>query len=295
MTADADNGLGPVEALRLLRRVLRDPDLPAGQRIAVAAVVLQADRGTRRAWASYRQLARDWHVGPDSIAGALRVEPAKAAGGKAPKPTGKGLARYLRPGRRGPHGSREYIVLAAGSAPESGALASAPESGTQAPASAPESDAQAPASAPESGANLKEKKEQKEKRKRRPKVPPDPRVAEFIDWFCEAYRSACGRGYIVQGSKDGGLVKGLLKRLDAADGDGLTAMKRAAEAMLADSWGKSRASVGLLASQINAWLNPRGRGTTGRAGHGSRHVPATVNPGEYDGLTIDYGASGGNA
>ena len=102
MTADADNGLGPVEALRLLRRVLRDPDLPAGQRIAVAAVVLQADRGTRRAWASYRQLARDWHVGPDSIAGALRVEPAKAAGGKQP-PADRGQGD----GRQGAQADRQ--------------------------------------------------------------------------------------------------------------------------------------------------------------------------------------------
>ena len=34
-------------------------------------------------------------------------------------------------------------------------------------------------------------------------------------------------------------------------------LKRAAENMLADSWGQDRASIGLLQSQINAWLTKR--------------------------------------
>ena len=83
----------------------------------------------------------------------------------------------------------------------------------------------------------------------RRKAPPDPRVREFIDWFAAEYHRALGRTYIVTGGKDGATAKRLLKSLS------LDQMKQATASMLSDQWGRQKASIGLLASQINAWLN----------------------------------------
>jgi hypothetical protein len=83
---------------------------------------------------------------------------------------------------------------------------------------------------------------------RRRATPHDPRVQEFIDWFSEEYRTALGRPYIVIGPKDGAAVKRLLQSLT------LDELRRAARVMLADSWAKGRADIGLLAGKINSWL-----------------------------------------
>ncbi|MEI7836726.1 MAG: helix-turn-helix domain-containing protein [Planctomycetota bacterium] len=82
---------------------------------------------------------------------------------------------------------------------------------------------------------------------RHEKPPADPRVREFIDWFVTKHLEATGRKYIVAGGKDGKLVKTLLAAI------GLGELQRAAAAMLSDPWGRDKADVGLLSSQINRW------------------------------------------
>ena len=108
-------------ALRVLKVVLADPDLTFGERVVTAAVILQADRRTGRAWASYRNLHSKLHVGGDVVAGALR------AGGKDKAP-GKAVGRYLRAGRKGRQGAQEWMVIQQPSAQKSRALRKAESS-----------------------------------------------------------------------------------------------------------------------------------------------------------------------
>ena len=82
---------------------------------------------------------------------------------------------------------------------------------------------------------------------RRRATPHDPRVREFIDWFSQEYRTVLGRPYIVTGPKDGAAVKRLLQSLTPDE------LRKAARVMLADSWAKGRADIGLLAGKINSW------------------------------------------
>jgi len=111
----------------------------------------------------------------------------------------------------------------------------------------------------------KEKKEKKpsrgekaaasvpEKRKSKTKSPPDPRVKTFIDFFCKTYAAAVGKPYIVTGGKDGATIKRLLAAVGGNGIDPLQELQQATGNMLADTWGRGRASIGLLASQINSW------------------------------------------
>jgi hypothetical protein len=101
---------------------------------------------------------------------------------------------------------------------------------------------------------------------------PDPRVKQFIDFFAKTYREALGREYVVTPGKDGATIKRLLRSVDGDGKDPVAELQRATGAMLADPWGRDRASIGLLAGQINTWLGGPGR----NAGKGSRtrHVPA---------------------
>ena len=85
--------------------------------------------------------------------------------------------------------------------------------------------------------------------------PTDPRVKVFIDRFSEIYESQVEQKYIVAGAKDGKIVKQLLKALDGKVTDPMAELERATRNMLTDQWGRSRASIGLLASQINTWRN----------------------------------------
>lgn len=78
-------------------------------------------------------------------------------------------------------------------------------------------------------------------------APPDPRIKTFIDWFSEAYQAAQRRPYIVSYGKEGRLVKRLLQSLSPDE------LRAATRNMLADKWGKEKASIGLLSSQINTW------------------------------------------
>lgn len=113
-------------------------------------------------------------------------------------------------------------------------------------------------------------------------APPDPRVAEFIPWFAEAFKASVGIEYIVQGAKDGNLVKSLLRKLDNTKGvkDSLKELKRLAKNMLNDeSFGRPGASIGFLSSQINRWRR------------GDKQKPPRAK-GEYNPAptTTDYGS-----
>ena len=91
--------------------------------------------------------------------------------------------------------------------------------------------------------------QKKKRRKREDKGASAPSEhKQFIEFFCGEYQGAIGRKYIVSGAKDGALVKSLLGKLS------LDELKQATRNMLADSWGRERASIGLLSSQINTWL-----------------------------------------
>lgn len=105
------------------------------------------------------------------------------------------------------------------------------------------------------------------------KPPPDPRIRDFIAWFCEAFEKARGVKYIVQGAKDGATVKRLLSTLAPDE------IKSAAHVMLADDWGGQRASIGLLSSQINAW-----RGKTRKTGNGRPGFTPAPAGQSYNGL-----------
>ncbi len=92
------------------------------------------------------------------------------------------------------------------------------------------------------------------KRRGGPKKETDPRVKTFIDWFFERFKREFGRAYIVSGGKDGMAVKSLLGAIGREPGvEPLAELQRATEQMLADSWGRDKASIGLLRSSINKW------------------------------------------
>lgn len=91
--------LSPVDALRLVRRVLGDRSIGPAARIATAAVILSADNETGLAWASYRSLRAEFGLSSDSVAGALRSD-----GGAA-------MGRYLCVASRGQQGAVQYRVL----------------------------------------------------------------------------------------------------------------------------------------------------------------------------------------
>jgi len=125
------------------------------------------------------------------------------------------------------------------------------------------------------------------------KPPPDPRVKIFIDFFVTAYAQAVGRPYIVAGGKDGATVKRLLAALDREGIDAAAELQRATRNMLADGWGRERANIGLLASQINTWRGQARAASNGRTGNGaagggkSQFTPASAGQ-SYDGLAKKF-------
>jgi hypothetical protein len=88
-----------VEALRAIRAVLADRTMTAAQRVAVAAVIVQADSTTGCAWASYRQLGADYGVTVRVVAHVLAT------------PGGIAIGRHLAVAGRGQHGATRYRVL----------------------------------------------------------------------------------------------------------------------------------------------------------------------------------------
>jgi hypothetical protein len=94
---------------------------------------------------------------------------------------------------------------------------------------------------------------QKPKKPKKPKKPTDPRVKQLIDGFYRRYETAMGHKYIVQGGKDGTAAKRLLKALDAEGVDPWPVLVDATAAMFADKFWRGKASIAVLAAQINAF------------------------------------------
>jgi len=126
------------------------------------------------------------------------------------------------------------------------------------------------------------------------KRPRDPRVTPFRSFFSELYEKELGRPYIPScGSSDpygaeGKLIKGLLVRLDGKTICAMAELKRAARNMLADTWGREKADIGLLSSKLNSWLGngqkPKGKGA---------YLPAAAGAMSYDRLGQRFGDSNG--
>lgn len=86
-------------ALGVIRRVMMDRDLTPSERLAVIAVILQADGRTAQSWASYGGLVATFGIERGVIASALRSE-----GGKA-------IGKYLAVAGRGIRGATRYRIL----------------------------------------------------------------------------------------------------------------------------------------------------------------------------------------
>lgn len=95
--------LPPTAALRAIRAILADGRLTPAQRVAAAAVVCQADAATGCAWASYRQLRREFGLSPTAIASALR----------SGEPAGAAIGTHLAAAATGERGAQCFRVLGA--------------------------------------------------------------------------------------------------------------------------------------------------------------------------------------
>ena len=128
----APQALPPGQALQVIRAILRDETLTPAQKLTTVAVVCQADMKSGSAWASYRQLRRDYGLSPASVAGALRAG------------DGRAIGRYLSVKQRGARGAVCYRIEAADALHRAkrtkGAIASIGEA--QNPQSASRSEAQ---------------------------------------------------------------------------------------------------------------------------------------------------------
>ncbi|MFP4107191.1 MAG: hypothetical protein ACLFVU_14055 [Phycisphaerae bacterium] len=87
------------ETLRVVRSVLADPNMSPQERIALLAVVTQANGATGLSWTSYEQMRKKYHIGRTSIAGALSQQ------------GGKGIGRYVALEKKGAHGAHCYRIL----------------------------------------------------------------------------------------------------------------------------------------------------------------------------------------
>jgi DNA-binding transcriptional ArsR family regulator len=249
-------------------------DLPAGTKIVFAVI---ADRigGNGICWPGVRRLAKDCGMSDKAVlANVARLE---AAGLVAVERRGSGRSnRYRLASESAPESTALGPVAASESAPESTALPKGKRS-RKVNTGAPEGTALA---LRKGAHNQTDQLNQTRKDSAAAKPPPDSRVKTFIDWFSTAYKTALGRPYIVAAGKDGAIVKRLLRGLNGDGQDPVAALQDAAGAMFADDWGRSRASIGLLASQINTWLG-------GRQGSRKTFTPAK-SAGPYNALAKEY-------
>lgn len=91
------------------------------------------------------------------------------------------------------------------------------------------------------------------KKRGRPKLPPDPRVKKFIDWFCVQYEKEFGRKYVVCGGKDGLSVKRVIRALDREGVKGGEVLATATAAMFKDEFWREKSGLSVLAGQINVF------------------------------------------
>lgn len=219
--------LEPVEALRAIRRVCTDAAMSPAQRLAVVSVILRADNGTGKAWAGYRSIRAETGLAPATIRDGL-----KHAEG-----------RYLRRCGVGKNGAIQYQALQAVKRASTGEAPGA----SQAEALALHSALDGASASENKLTPVSNPKTNPRKKRAADRPPPDPLVKVCIDGFCEVYQEAKGKAYIVAGGKDGATVKRLLKSLSPDD------LMQATRNMLADPWGREKACIGLLGSQINTW------------------------------------------
>lgn len=240
-------GLSPTDALRCLRALHSDPKIEPAQRSAIAWIILAASNKTGLAWASYKSIEENTGVSHATVWEALR-----RADGK-----------YLDRAGLGRKGAIQWRVVVQ------------PLNRTPPPAVQPATPAVQPATP--SGSTIEpiltlytnvSSSPKKKKARGKGAAPPDPRVKTFIDWFCKAHQTATGISYVICGAKDGALVKGLLRKLDGDGRDPLVDLQAAADAMFADGWGRERASIGLLSSQINTWRKKAPKPVGDKYAHG---------------------------
>jgi hypothetical protein len=220
-----ESGHGPIAWLRNIRQVIEDPELSHAQAVVIIAIILRADNQDGLAWAGYRSLAKNCRTSTSTVRLAMQR-----------------AGKYIEAVGVGKQGATRYKVkaqrLEKRSGEQSASAIEARRIDQRSASAATIAHKLTPITNPSSNPIKKSAAD---------KPPPDPRVRDFVGWFCEAYQKVRGVKYFVQGAKDGAMVKRLLQTLSPEE------LKAAAQAMLADSWGSQRASIGLLSSQINAW------------------------------------------
>ena len=92
-----------------------------------------------------------------------------------------------------------------------------------------------------------DKRKKNEKELRTPSAA-DPRIAEFISWFCIRFKEVRGVEYVVSHGRDRKLIQGLSQKLS------LDELKARAEAMLAHKFWSDKASIPTLSAHINEFL-----------------------------------------
>lgn len=271
------DGFGPVAALRAVRKVLADRGLPGPSgKLVVIDLILRASNAAGLAWASYDSLCRNLCCSRWTVRRALVLA----------------TSRHIEVAGRGPHGAVQYRIVNPG-------RSSAGTSGEHQGASvALDKEHQGTSAEHQRTCAIRPKEHQEtsvvqegtsvvhpgtqtgpitspfpspEKKGPGRNASPDPRVKSFVDWFCQTYQDTMGRGYIVNAGKDGATVKSLLRALDRNGTDPVARLQQAARNMLADRWARQRASMGLLASQINTWLGDPDRGDQGSQGDEHRY------------------------
>lgn len=244
------SALSPVDALRVIRSVMRDKSIKHAQRGVIVGIILRADNRTGCAWADWRSLRREYGFAFSTVGKAL-----KAGTGKFIEPTG----------RVGKDGAHEYRVIPVsdnglGGAPKNEAQGQARKN-SRAPACEAPAFHSVVAGAPESEAKLalssgpKETNPKREGVRPKRATPSDHRVKEFINWFQEEYKREFGQDYIVVSwGKPCGIVKRLLEELGKTAPDPLAKLKSAAKAMFANDWARDKASIELLFGKISDWV-----------------------------------------
>jgi hypothetical protein len=218
--------------VKLRLDILARPDLTPAAKLIWAAIADHA-RGNGSAWPGIRRLARNCGVNVKTVN----------------KAVGKLKERELLIVEHRGNGRSNLYRLPDQTVPESTAPPKLERSQN------------VPTGAPKRGAlahhlvvhKQREPLKQRRESARRKAAAPDPRIKQFIDWFAGEYKTSQDRTYIVLGGKDGATIKRLLQSLS------LSELQEAAKNMLADTWGKDRASIGVLASQINTWRGKKPR------------------------------------
>lgn len=252
-------GLSPVEALRVIADVLGDPAFSgASEKLVVVELARRADNDTGRAWGSYDSLCRRLCCSRKTVRRALKTA----------------IGRYIEIVAHGAHGAIQYRILRPGKPskrPSSEGQNRHQETSAvcqKFPQETYRGHQETSEGRQETQTSFLTGDPSSAKKMRRKAAARDPSVSVFINWFCEEYQRALGREYIVQGAKDGKLVKDLMHAFDSNGGiDTMAELQRATTNMLADLWGRPNASIGILSSQINKWRSkanqkPRGRPST---------------------------------